>query len=667
MEKPPVDRMSNNHAKRLRSHRKDSARIPMEQLQPPVPRKDNRVDEKRKSLGAVEFKSTTIDSRSKEQLHISMDSITENKVISRNTSSPMLSKNQIEVSGNRSPPPESTCEKVEVDYLFSAPSKSKKGRGLTHSISSRIAHYSPILSNSQNTTTTTTNQETSIPIKKKKKKSSLSIFGNSASRSRSISVVDNFGINRGDINSPKMENRGNRSPTFLRNNNMNNLSPKVVHHSPTNRRKSPQETSPSNVHIYARHSGLSGVNNGGSYKRDIAEEQSKRFRIIQELRDTERSYVTSLHMVSVIFISPLKSKMNTPKQILSAKELKSIFGNIEDVCHFSQKFLESIEVRIHPSVWTNDSTIGDLFNQIMDESKISEVYHEYVDTYESALSIIRDAFHNENSLFGKFAKEKQILCDNHSLSSLLVLPIQRIPRYQLLLEDLIKSTPMDHKDKNSLIVAHKKMVSLANSLNESKWREESQQKMREISQKFKKGFHGDLNVKGRELIAQGEIVQIPAGSDTPEVRTLFLFNDLVVCASNCKQSKLKVDWKSKSVHCRLQFDENDETDKKKIVIREMKLITKQPYLIEHIEVLYPSDPPYDFSFWKSSLQSAFDTFQWDQDRLLLDTSALVTSHMKKYLIGERELTMLQIGAKKTSFLNGEVICASTVCCEILFL
>ena len=239
-----------------------------------------------------------------------------------------------------------------------------------------------------------------------------------------------------------------------------------------------------------------------SARLQISEEHFKRYRIIQELRDTERSYVTCLHMISVIFIQPIRNRINTPQQILSAKELKGIFGNIEEVCKFSQKILEAIEVIIHPSAWTDQSTIGDLFNDLLDGKEMSIVYHEYVDTYEKALSKIKDEFKIEDSPFKQFAQECQEKCDNHSLSSLLVVPVQRIPRYQLLLEDLIKATPRNHRDIPLLVVAHKKMVTLATALNESKWREESQEKMAELSRMLKKGFHENLNVKGRELLAQ---------------------------------------------------------------------------------------------------------------------------------------------------------------------
>ena len=149
-----------------------------------------------------------------------------------------------------------------------------------------------------------------------------------------------------------------------------------------------------------------------------------------------------------------------------------------------------------------------------------------------------------------------------------------------------------------------------------------------------------------------------------ELFTLFVFNDLLVCASTGakekSQSKLTVTWKARLVNCHVEFI--DENEYNQIIVKETRLIDEEPYLIEQTQLLYASAPPYDFSFWKRTLQNAIETFQWDGDRLLLDNSAVITNHMSKHLIGEREQTMLQIGAKKASYLCGESICKQKSVC-----
>jgi len=56
------------------------------------------------------------------------------------------------------------------------------------------------------------------------------------------------------------------------------------------------------------------------------------------------------------------------------------------------------------------------------------------------------------------------------LDSYLILPIQRIPRYVLLLQELVKHTWKDHADYQKLCEAWDKMQKTANYMNEKKKR-----------------------------------------------------------------------------------------------------------------------------------------------------------------------------------------------------
>jgi hypothetical protein len=57
---------------------------------------------------------------------------------------------------------------------------------------------------------------------------------------------------------------------------------------------------------------------------------------------------------------------------------------------------------------------------------------------------------------------------NMELTSYLIMPIQRIPRYVLLLTDLFKNTPEGHKDFEDLKKALAKMESVAEYVNTKK-------------------------------------------------------------------------------------------------------------------------------------------------------------------------------------------------------
>ena len=78
----------------------------------------------------------------------------------------------------------------------------------------------------------------------------------------------------------------------------------------------------------------------------------------------------------------------------------------------------------------------------------SEVYREYSKNHAIGVGMI-DREGKDNPNFARFIqtrKNMQIQSRFSDLSSFLIMPIQRIPRYSLLIRDLMKHTPIDHFD-----------------------------------------------------------------------------------------------------------------------------------------------------------------------------------------------------------------------------
>ena len=69
---------------------------------------------------------------------------------------------------------------------------------------------------------------------------------------------------------------------------------------------------------------------------------------------------------------------------------------------------------------------------------------------------------------------------NMSLSDLLIMPIQRIPRYVLLLRELNKFTPEGHVDRDDLLRVSGIIASIANHINETKRQREALLRMAEL-------------------------------------------------------------------------------------------------------------------------------------------------------------------------------------------
>ena len=128
------------------------------------------------------------------------------------------------------------------------------------------------------------------------------------------------------------------------------------------------------------------------------------------------------------------------------------------------------------------------------------------------------------------------------------MPAQRIPRYRLLLTDLLRNTPTEHPDFSNLEKALAMIESIATFVNEEIRRHEEFLTMMDIQNRlvgFRMDSDGDnkddgngsgsakpsakLVVPGRRFIRKGMLTKI--GHKEHQPRMFFLFNDILVYAS----------------------------------------------------------------------------------------------------------------------------------------
>ncbi len=119
-----------------------------------------------------------------------------------------------------------------------------------------------------------------------------------------------------------------------------------------------------------------------------------------------------------------------------------------------------------------------------------------------------------------------------NLDALLLTVVQRIPRYRLLLGDLLKMTPDTHGDYHDLKNAMAAMEDIATFMNEEIRKHENFQQVLALQGRLQ-GFadpSGDTSLvaPGRRLIRQGRLMKICRRGNEP--RHFFLFSDMLVYA-----------------------------------------------------------------------------------------------------------------------------------------
>ena len=219
----------------------------------------------------------------------------------------------------------------------------------------------------------------------------------------------------------------------------------------------------------------------------------KRRKIIQELYETEETYVQQLDDVYRLYMIPLSNFT-----AFSKIHYELLFSNLDDIRYLHKRYdffnLNKIPRLILPAFReieckSFEMSVGKLFSSIC---PILMIYKEYFcnDLATSLLRRINDGFDEKMSILdwiplpenalNKFNKvqEMALLDSKHSqlnLASYLLLPVQRLPRYNLLLKALLHSTEESHPDYPLLIEAIYSFSQLLSFFNESKKETESNQ------------------------------------------------------------------------------------------------------------------------------------------------------------------------------------------------
>ncbi|XP_023784987.1 rho guanine nucleotide exchange factor 17-like [Cyanistes caeruleus] len=233
------------------------------------------------------------------------------------------------------------------------------------------------------------------------------------------------------------------------------------------------------------------------------------------------------------YMKPLKQPENS--LLCDPSLVDEIFDQIPELLEHHEQFLE----QIHDCVqnWHEKQKVGDLLVQSFSKDVLVNIYSAYIDNFLNAKDAVRIA-KEARPAFMKFLeqsmrenKEKQ------ALSDLMIKPVQRIPRYELLVKDLLKHTPEDHPDHPFLIDAQRNIKQVAERINKGMKSAEEVERNARIVQEIESHIEGmeDLQAPLRRFLRQEMVVEVKAVGGKKD-RSFFLFTDLLVCTTLKRKS-----------------------------------------------------------------------------------------------------------------------------------
>ncbi|NXL67174.1 FGD2 protein, partial [Chordeiles acutipennis] len=237
-------------------------------------------------------------------------------------------------------------------------------------------------------------------------------------------------------------------------------------------------------------------------------QQAEEKKIALEMLETEQAYVNHLHLLDQIFNTELmkeaKNGNTVPEEVV-----KMIFSNISSIYQFHAKvFLPGLQKRVEE--WNCNPWIGDVIQKF---APFLKMYGEYVKNFHKAVELI--TIWTEKSppfqeliadiqLTGHSRKRK--VCANLTLQHHMLEPVQRIPRYKLLLKDYVQKLPPESPAREGAEKALQMIFMVAKHPNTATAELEQLQNLWVVSQRL--GLEDDIVDPSNELLKEGPIQKI---------------------------------------------------------------------------------------------------------------------------------------------------------------
>uniref|UniRef100_A0A9J7WYK9 Rho guanine nucleotide exchange factor 10 n=1 Tax=Cyprinus carpio carpio TaxID=630221 RepID=A0A9J7WYK9_CYPCA len=253
--------------------------------------------------------------------------------------------------------------------------------------------------------------------------------------------------------------------------------------------------------------------------------------ILETILESEKNYLEALKRILEQYE---KSLAEIEPRLLSDRKRKVVFYRIREILQCHALFQMALASRV--SDWDELEMIGDVFVASFSKSMVLDAYSEYVNNFSLAMGVVRKACASKPS-FLDFLKHRQETSKDHlTLYGLMMKPIQRFPQFIMLLQDMLKNTPVGHPDRLPLQMALTELETLAEKLNERKREADQRCEIRHIAKAMNEHYLNKLLSSGSRYLIRSDDVVETVYNDRGEIiktkeRRVFLLNDVLMCAT----------------------------------------------------------------------------------------------------------------------------------------
>ncbi len=255
---------------------------------------------------------------------------------------------------------------------------------------------------------------------------------------------------------------------------------------------------------------------------DLDEMHLRREEAARKLLETEKRYVKLLDALVETIVKP--SMGEGSRQIispLSHQEAQETFGVLQagEILSVNEALKKQLTARMKN--YNDDTCFGDLFVRFAPFLKAYVDYCTQHDSSASRVGLLAGKNERFQHLLNKSSMDPRSM--GLDVQSLLSLPLERIPQYKDLLEDLQDNTDESHPDYKLLDKAIEEIADVANFIDESIKQRENQAKLLGVQAML--SDPNDLSDvdhgKKRIYVKSGVILKLGRRSDRTDYFTLF--------------------------------------------------------------------------------------------------------------------------------------------------
>ena len=243
----------------------------------------------------------------------------------------------------------------------------------------------------------------------------------------------------------------------------------------------------------------------------------------QEIMSSERNYVDVLKILDE-FRKRIEKKISKTSEEGARIYQMNLFTILPQLLMLNSMLLEEFEKRI--GNWFTQPKIADV---LVKKGGFLRIYSTYMDTFENTGLIFEECLKKYKD-FAKIVKdiEKLPMCQALGLSMHLLAPVQRLPRYKLLLETYLKYQEENGEDFEDTKKAIEIVSSATKDSNKGLQERELMERMKNLHQRCEPF---ELIKAGRHLLREGRMMNV-TNWEVPQPCHAILVTDSFFLASH---------------------------------------------------------------------------------------------------------------------------------------